>query len=124
MSAQISIHTSSVKLLDFVASIGTVNMDLAVANFFLSQPPSGQAVTYNFTNAPTISPTGVTIAFISIVAGGLATIDWDALIRFPNATNPVLTPIAGATDLIGFYSPDNGASWFGSLSQSAVQVVP
>jgi len=121
MSGRLDGLTSSVQLIDLGITGGTnvVNMDLALANFFLSQPASGSGPTYTFINAPTVT-NGVTIAFISIVAGGLATIAWDPLIRFPNGVNPVLTPIAGATDLVGFYSPDDGATWFGSLSQSAV----
>ena len=119
MTGRLDSLTGSVQGIDLAASVGAVNMDLALANFFAAAPPSAQAVTYSFANAPTVA-NGVLIAFISILAGGLAVVSWDSAILWPAAASgPVLATIG--TDLIGFYSLDDGVTWYGSLSQSDVR---
>lgn len=119
MTGRLDSLTGSVQGIDLAASIGAVNMDLALANFFAAAPPSGQAVTYSFANAPTVA-NGISIAFVSILAGGLAIVSWDASILWPGGvTGPVLASVG--TDLIGFYSLDDGVVWYGSLAQADVR---
>ena len=62
----------------------------------------------------------MSIVFLQILTGGDSLVTWDTKILWPGTAVPALTTFV-ATDLLGFYSPDKGVTWYGSLVQRDVR---
>lgn len=121
MSGRLDSFTGSAESVDLAAGVGAVAMNMALANFFLAQPPTTPAVEYGFdvSSVPAVAPK-VLIAFLSLFQGGAGLVSWDASINWPGGTaGPPLSTLG--TDLLGFYTPDDGVTWYGSLAQSDVR---
>ena len=118
MTGRIEEHSATLKTVDLAAGTGAVAMDLALANFFLAQPVAATATQYIFSNAPAVANVS-SIVFLQVLAGGASIVTWDADIVWPSAIIPTLS--ATGTDLVGFYSVDQGTTWYGSLVQRDVR---
>ena len=112
-------HSATLKTVDLGTAVGAVAMDLAEANFFLAQPQAATATQYVFINPPQTDSV-VSIVFLQILTGGDSLVTWDTKILWPGTAVPALTTFV-ATDLLGFYSPDKGVTWYGSLVQRDVR---
>jgi len=111
-------HSATLKTVDLGAAPSVVPMDLGEANFFLAQPAAVTDTQYVFANVPQI-PNVASIVFLQIKAGGSSNVMWDPDIIWPSTIVITLSTIG--TDLVGFITPDQGATWYGSLVQRDVR---
>ncbi len=121
MTGLLEEHSATLARVDLGVASGAVAMDLALANFFQAQPvgqPTPAATQYVFTGVPAVASV-VSIVFLQLLAGGDSLITWDAAVIWPGTVAPSLS-LTG-TDLLGFYSPDQGGTWYGSLVQRDVR---
>lgn len=74
-----------------------------------------QSCTFTFSNPPASGTEG---SFTLILKrGALASVTWPVTVKWPGGLAPSLTPITGQYDIFTFFTPDAGATWFGSSSQ-------
>ena len=121
MTGRIEEHSATLKTVDLGVADGAVPMNLALANFFLAQPTTGGgalSTQYVFAGVPAIADVA-SIVFLQVLAGGSGLVSWDAAIIWPSAIIPALSSLG--TDLVGFYTPDQGTTWYGSLVQRDVR---
>ena len=118
MTGLLEEHSATLKTVDLAAASGAVPMNLALANFFLAQPAVATATQYVFAGVPAIANVA-SIVFLQVFQGGASIVTWDAAIIWPSAIVPALSSLG--TDLVGFYTPDQGTTWYGSLVQRDVR---
>ena len=118
MTGLIEEHSATLKTVDLAAASGAVPMNLALANFFLASPAVATATQYVFAGVPAIADVA-SIVFLQIKEGGVSIVTWDAAILWPSSVIPALSSLG--TDLLGFVTPDQGTTWYGSLVQRDVR---
>lgn len=90
---------------------GTYAINLSTANVH-SATVTGN-VTVSFTNVPAGSNQTVSLV-LTLTNGGAHTITWPASVKWPGASVPSLT--ASGTDVLIFFTNNNGTTWYGFLS--------
>ena len=93
-------------------SSGTINLQLA--NYF--QYTVSGAITFTPSN---VAASGTTNTFIlKLINGGSSTITWWSNLRWASGTPPTLT--VSGTDILGFFTFDNGSNWYGLVLGKAM----
>jgi hypothetical protein len=89
------------------SAIPASDIDLSLANYFTKTISA--TTTFTVSNVPTSGNVG---AFVLVLTnGGAYTVNWFSGITWASGTAPTLT--ASGTDLLGFFTIDNGTTWRG-----------
>lgn len=114
-----------VDVLEVVTAIEAVNT-VAASGASQTLPASTVATMHYVTltaNCTLTFPTPVAGASLSLFltqdATGSRTVTWDAAVRWPGGSTPILTTTAAKTDAFSFVCPD-GAHWYGFVAGQAL----
>lgn len=107
---------SAVGIYDRQISMAASNIDLS-AGYLFTKTISG-ATTLTLSNVPT---SGALASFsLLLTAGGSSVVTWWPNIKWQNNTPPVLS--STGQDILGFFSFDGGAKWYGFIRASGLTV--
>jgi hypothetical protein len=95
------------------AASGAVTLNLANGNVF-NLTLTGN-VTFTFTGATSGKACSFGL-YLTQDSTGARTATWPGSVKWPDATAPVLSPGANATDMLVFESINGGTTWFGTLA--------
>lgn len=93
------------------AVTGTEDIDMQDGNIHLLTLTGN--VTLTFSNpAPGDRATSLTLV-VTQDGTGSRIITWPGSVVWPSGTTPVLTTTASAVDILTFFTPDEGTTWYG-----------
>jgi hypothetical protein len=111
MTGQLNIKNGTLALSAIATGSGAKDLNMATAQVFTFTPTGN--TTFTFSGVPATATTAFGFV-LKLTNGGAFTMTWPVTVTWANGLAPSLT--AAGTDILVFFTTDNGASWSATVA--------